>query len=72
MGGATDGDERAGPLPATEEHAVSWIRWVQAVRADPEKSWELGPPYEDMGCCFICQCEFSLFVRLASALDPVA
>ena len=24
------------PLPASEEHAASWIRWIQAVRADPD------------------------------------
>jgi hypothetical protein len=51
---------------------VSWIRWVQAVRADPEKSWELGPPYEDLECCFICQCDFSLFVRPSPAPRPLA
>jgi hypothetical protein len=60
------------PLPASEGHAASWIRWIQAVRSDPDSGWELEPPYEDIECCFICQCEFTFFVRptLTAILAP--
>ena len=44
--------------------ACSW----RQVRADPDRGWELEPPYEDIDRCFTCRCEFSFFVSFPTSI----
>ena len=62
-GAASSAPAALQPLPASEEHAASWRRWVVAIRSDPDSGWEEEPPFENLERCFVCRCEFSLFVR---------